>query len=107
MKTEAERKRKMWRYKKTKSKKGKRVADFKLGRKQGTLKIESGRKEEQEVRNENVFWYEDWKASLPKIGGRMLRYEIYVCPISINDWKYDIYVRYLSMESVILNKWKF
>jgi len=52
------------------------------------LKIESGRKEEQEVKNENVFWYGEWKASLPKIGGRMLRYEIYVCPISINDWKY-------------------
>jgi len=81
----------MWRFKKkrkkTKSKKGKIVAEIKLGRKQGTLKIESGRKEEQEVRNENVFWYEEWKASLPKIGGRMLRYEIYVCPISVNDWK--------------------
>ena len=73
--------------KKLKAKK-KKVAEIKFGRKQGTLKIESGRKEEHEVKNENVFWYEEWKASLPKIGGRMLRYEIYVCPISVNDWKY-------------------
>jgi len=39
----------MWRFKKqkekTKSKKGKRGTEIKLGRKQGTLKIESGRKE--------------------------------------------------------------
>jgi len=43
--------------KKLKAKK-KKVAEIKFGRKQGTLKIESGRKEEHEVKNENVFLYE-------------------------------------------------
>jgi len=59
LKTEAERKRKMWICKKKKKKqKGKSIAEIKFGRKQGSLKIKSGRKEEQEVKSENVFWYE-------------------------------------------------